>query len=368
MRRHIFFYAALLEVIILAPLFIWNPFLCMSDEEEFATIAFADEARASKLLFGSCLCVITASLAPLADALLDLWRYFSGLKSPERSPYTWNVDGKDSAIYLAERLSVIVVFDMMAILLLEVTRSDSNYDATVIYSVIRGGYLTCYSLLSGIYLSILRTSAGAVVTETVASWVFAICFCTGITFYWGCSPIATNCAFAVELITKVFLFALVCRDYFFDTDEDIRKSYLKAVSLTYATFYVAYFAFVTILLANFRSSFVRFPITRFLAAVYMSMTLTYLASPKWREELLQTVHLRKTMHDVEASRFFQLAAERRAAAMKVTSPEVSLNDSISKVEASGGGGDYCDSTLSLVSITRCTEASDGGDGGGGGNE
>jgi hypothetical protein len=153
-----FFYATCLEIIILAPLFIWNPFLCMSDEEEFATSAYADDVRSSRLLLGSCLCILTASLAPLVEALFDLWRFSSGMAS-ERSPYTWNVDGASSTAYLVERLFVILVYDVLTVTLIVVISPESNYESTVIYNVIRGSGITVYALTGNLFLSILRTSA-----------------------------------------------------------------------------------------------------------------------------------------------------------------------------------------------------------------
>jgi hypothetical protein len=153
-----------------------------------------------------------------------------------------------------------------------------------------------------------------VVTDTVASRIFAIRFACIVVFYWGCSPVIRNCALAIEMTTTVYLFALVCRDYFVDnTDEDMQKSYLKCVSLTYATAYITYIfaqVFTTAVAAG--GTVEGATIRRFTNAVFISLMCTYLASPKWRQELFQTVHLRKTMFEFEASRKLRDAVVRRA--------------------------------------------------------
>jgi hypothetical protein len=172
--KQFFFYATIFVVLTLGPLFMWNPWICESDKETFATEAFAEEAKNSNLLFSSCIAILSASVAPLADALFDLLRYCSGMKIPDKSPYTWKNDGTASVAYLAERLAVMIVFNVTVILVLEVTSTGSNYDPTVIYNVIYGSAMLGYILIACLYVTILRTSAESVVTDTVASWTFAI--------------------------------------------------------------------------------------------------------------------------------------------------------------------------------------------------
>jgi hypothetical protein len=134
-KKHYYFWITIVTVLILGPLFLWNPLICESDKEEFVTDAYAEESRGSRMLFASCLCILTASAAPLADTLLDLWRHVSGRTSEVgKSPYTWNIDSTSSAVYLAERLSVILVFDSLAILTLEVTKPDGGYDKVRLFS------------------------------------------------------------------------------------------------------------------------------------------------------------------------------------------------------------------------------------------
>lgn len=144
--KQFFFYATIFVSLTLGSLFIWNPFICDSDLDQFATVAFAEEAKSSKILFASCIAILStlsASLAPLADALFDLLRCCSGLSIPDRSPYTLKTDGTASAVYLAERLSVLLVYDVMAILALVVTSTEGyNYDPVVIYNVVYGGQMT----------------------------------------------------------------------------------------------------------------------------------------------------------------------------------------------------------------------------------
>jgi membrane-bound metal-dependent hydrolase YbcI (DUF457 family) len=55
--------------------------------------------------------------------------------------------------------------------------------------------------------------------------------------------------------------------------------YLKAVSLTYATVYWSYIL-ASVVTAAGTSAFLRYPITRFICALYLCVTCTYLASPK----------------------------------------------------------------------------------------
>jgi hypothetical protein len=324
----------------------WNPNMCESihESQQFATAAFADEARNSRLLFGSHMAILAASMAPLADALVDMWRYYSGLSSPDKSPYTWKVDSTASAVYLAERLSVMLAYNGLTICSLVVTSPGSNYDPTVIYSVLRGGGMSCYILTSGIFLSILHISAGSVVTDTIATWIFVIHLFCGIAYYWSCNSIAGFTAFAVELIITLYLFGLVFRDYFKDNgDGDMQKSYLKAVSLTYATAYSTFILPSLLSAGIFRESLLlSFCIVRFLAAGYIAMTCTYLASPKWRQELFQTVHLRKTMYDMQASRRLHDQLETIAeteAAIAATATPTSLSLASSMSEGQSGGED-----------------------------
>ena len=319
--------------------------MCESDEESYATEAFADEAMSSRLLFGSCLCILAASMAPLADALLDLWRHFIGLTS-EKSPYTWHIDSTASAVYLAERLSVLLVYDVTAILALVVTSPGSNYDPAVIYNVLHGGAFASFALTGGIFLSILRLTTENVVTDIVALWLFVVRFANGLVYYWGCSPVARLGAIAVEVISIVYLFGIVFKDCFVDDDggESMDKSYRRAVSLTYATFYFAYISAQVISFAILREeSFLRYPVTRLIAAVYISMTCTYLASPKWREELLQSVRMRKNMQDIADSQRFHAALERRsktlvAKTMATGSARSSTSGEASESQTRDGGG------------------------------
>jgi hypothetical protein len=122
-----FFWLTVVTVFIMGPLFLFNPFMCDADIKEFATAAFAEEARNSKLLFASDIAILIASLAPLLDAVFDLRRYVRGFLD-EMNPYTLNRDRNANAVYLAERLFVILVYDLMAILELVVTTPGSNYD------------------------------------------------------------------------------------------------------------------------------------------------------------------------------------------------------------------------------------------------
>jgi hypothetical protein len=156
--KHFFFYATLVAVGCLGPLLMWDPFMCERDRRELATPDYAEDAKNSKMLFAALLCILTACAAPLADAMLDLWRVFTGIGS-EKSPYTWNMDGRASAVYLAERLSVVLVFGVLAAITLEVLRPDVNYEDAVIYNVLRGGGVTMYLLSGGLFVSILHTSA-----------------------------------------------------------------------------------------------------------------------------------------------------------------------------------------------------------------
>jgi hypothetical protein len=341
--QHFFFYACILKFLIFAPLFIWNPATCEESDEYhfFATAAFAVEARSSRLLFGSFMAILAASIAPLADALVDLWRYWSGLSSPDKSPYTWHVDNTASAVYLAERLSVLLVYDVMAILGLVVTNPGSNYGPEVIYNVLHGGGMSCYLLTSGLFLSVSRTSAGSVVTDTVGLWIFGIHLACGTVYYWSCNNlIAGKIAFAVEMMITLYLFGLVFRDYFKDNgDGDMQKSYLKAVSLTYASAFVTYAVAAISAAAIYHSSFIRFPIVRFIAAVYIAMTCTYLASPKWRQELFQTVHLRKTMHDMQASRRLHDQLETRAETEAAIAARTTATSLLSISEGQTAGDD-----------------------------
>jgi hypothetical protein len=324
LSKHFFFYATLATVIILGPLYIWNPnaLMCDNEKQQFAREAFAEEAswlsketKSSKWIFGSNLCILGASLAPLADALFDLWCYCRGMMS-EKSPYTWNAGGTASAMYLAERLSVILMFGAMTSLGLVVTSSDSNYDPMVIYNALHGGSMTSFTLTGGLYVSILHFSAESVVTDTVASFAFAICNVCGIVYYWGCNPIAASCAYALVIMISIYLFGLVCHDYFVDNgDENMQKSYQKAVSLTYAIVYCSYIVVLVVAVASLSSSFLVYPVARFLNAAYISIACTYLASPKWREELFQTVRMRKNMRDMEDSRRFHVDLQRRSEAM-----------------------------------------------------
>jgi hypothetical protein len=130
----------------------------------------------------------------------------------------------------------------------------------------------------------------------------------------GCNPTLRVCMLFIELMTTLYLFELVFRDYFKDnTDEDMRKSYLKAVSLAYATAYMSYFLALNVLVFCFQTfPLTRFSVTRFIFAAYISITCTFLASPKWRQELFERVGVlkrQKTRRDTASSR---LAKEKRA--------------------------------------------------------
>jgi hypothetical protein len=98
-------------------------------------------------------------------------------------------------------------------------------------------------------------------------------------YYWGCSPIAWNIAVAVEIMTILYLYGLICRDYITDNGDDMEKSYLRAVSFTYAS------AYVTMVLALVVTAFASTGVeaafaSRFIFALYISTVCTYLASPK----------------------------------------------------------------------------------------
>jgi hypothetical protein len=43
-----FLWLTITAVMILGPLFIWDPFMCASDKAEFATAEFAEEAKSSR--------------------------------------------------------------------------------------------------------------------------------------------------------------------------------------------------------------------------------------------------------------------------------------------------------------------------------
>jgi hypothetical protein len=81
-----------------------------------------------------------------------------------------------------------------------------------------------FLLSGGLYLSILHCSAGSVCTDSVASVIFVLRVASSILYGWGCGEVAWNCAVAIELATTLYLFSLVCRDYFNDNDEDEEKS------------------------------------------------------------------------------------------------------------------------------------------------
>jgi predicted Na+-dependent transporter len=82
-------------------------------------------------------------------------------------------------------------------------------------------------------------------------------------------------------LTTLYLYALVVRDYITEDCENMEKSYQKAVSLTYATAYVA--TSVALAAIAFISNGVqRAYLGRFLTSLYMSIICAYLASPKVR--------------------------------------------------------------------------------------
>jgi hypothetical protein len=124
----------------------------------------------------------------------------------------------------------------------------------------------------------------------------AVRFAAIIEFHWGCNAIARECALVVEFIATFYLFALVLIDFYRTSDDsdednmnmDMEKLYLKAVSITYASAYMTFTLAVLLTEAIFSTSFLLRPISCFIAAAYLSMVCSYLASPKWRQELFQT--------------------------------------------------------------------------------